>query len=568
MKKRIYSALALALALMMVLGACGNGDTASSQTSEPPLPGTSSPTDGSTPEASGDATAAELDQKIIWAVHNEADTLDPGVSNNTFASPVLMNLFEGLMTYDENNNLVEGVAESYTVSEDGTEYTFILRDGLKWSDGSDLTAEDFIYSWTRVITPETASNFVTLITDYVYNSKEFYNGEVGIEEVGFSATDSKTITIKTYAPTPYFLDILSTYTWCPVKKDVVEQNPTAWARDAATYVCNGPFKPSSLGIGTGYVLVKNEHYYDADRVKLQEINMRLIPENTTALTAFESGEIDGFYEVPSDDIPRLKMESDEMHSVAQFGTTYFLFNTGKAPLDDVNVRKALSLAIDRQQLIDNVAQAPYFPASSIVGPGYMVDGKDYTDGRPDYEITPNANIEKAKEYLAAAGYPDGEGFPALNLSYYTDANVKKYTEAIAQMWVDNLGIEVNITTEEWKVYYDGVQAHNYDVCAMGWGADYLYPTTFLETLIGDSINNNTQYANAQYDALVREAMGTTDLIKGAALMRQAEDILGQDMPIIPVFYRSRILMMKDSVQGWFLTPTNNMYFKYAEEVAA
>ncbi|WRS26564.1 peptide ABC transporter substrate-binding protein [Oscillospiraceae bacterium MB08-C2-2] len=560
MKKRLLSLTALALSLMMVLSACGGSGNSAGSSAAP----------GTDPAASGTAAEGSApDQKIIWAIHNEADTLDPGITNNTFASPVLMNTFEGLMTYDNNNNLVPGVAADYKVSEDGTQYTFTLRDGLKWSDGSALTAEDFIYSWTRVITPETGGKFSGLITDYVLNAQEFFDGTAKIEEVGFKAQDEKTIVITTKAPTPWFLDILVTYTWSPVKKAAVEASPDAWAKNAETFICNGPFKPSAITVGEGYVLVKNDEYYAADSVKLQEINMRLIPDQATALTAFESGEIDGFYEVPSDDIPRLKSESDEMYSVSQFAHTYYIMNLESGPLKDARVRKALALALDRTQLIENVLQTADKPATGLVSPGYMVDGKDYTDGRPDYGIAPTANVEEAKKLLAEAGYPDGKDFPKLRLSYYTNPIVKKVTEAMQQMWKENLGIEMEISTEEWKVYYDNVQAHNYDIAAMGWGADYLHPASFFETMLSTSVNNNSQYANEAYDALIRETMGTVDAAKGRDLMLKAEQILiGDDMAVIPLYYRSRVLMMSDSVDGWLLTPLNNMYFKNAEEIAA
>jgi len=558
MKKTLIGLLSLVLACS--LAACTGGGN-----SQPPAgDGSSAASQGASASGTEGGTA---DQKIVWAIHNEADTLDPGISNSTFASPVLMNCYEGLMTYDADNNLVPGVAESYTVSDDGTEYVFTLRDGLKWSDGTDLTADDFIYAWTRVITPETGGKFSSLITDYVLNAKEFFTGAAAIEDVGFKALDAKTIQINTNAPIPYFLDVLVTFTWFPVKKDVVEASPDAWAKNAATFVCNGPFKASAITIGEGYVLVKNENYYNADKVKLQEINMRLIPDQATAVTAFESGEIDGLYEVAYDDIPRLKAESDEMYSISQFAHTYYIFNTKSGPLEDPRVRKALSLAIDRNQLIENVLQTTDKYATGIVSTGYMVEGIDYTDGRPDYEIQGGANLELAKQYLADAGYPGGEGFPKLTLSYYTNPNIKKLTEAMQQMWKENLGIDMDIATEEWKVYYDNVQAHNYDIAAMGWGADYLHPISFLECFISDSVNNNSQYANERYDALIREAMGITDPVKGKELMLQGEQILiGEDMALIPLYYRSRVLMMSDSVDGWFLTPLNIMYFKDAVEL--
>lgn len=539
MRRRLFSIMSMLLVLTFVLGACSNA-----------------------------ATGGNSGKKIIWAVHNEADSLDPGFTSNTFAGPVIINAFEPLITYDADNNIVPGLAESWDVSDDGLVYLFKLRKGLKWSDGSPLTAADFEYSWLRVLDKTTAAQYSGMLTDYIAGAKEYFDGTGDRESLGIIIPDENTIEIRLIAPTPFFLGILNMYPYNAVKKDVVEGNADTWAKDAKTYISNGPFMVSEIKFGEGVRLVKNKHYWNAENVKLEEVYLRLIPEKSTALTAFESGEIDGVYDVPVDDIPRLKAESDDMYASPQFATTYFILNCEKEPFNDVRVRKALSLALNREALIDNVLQTADLPASGLIAPGYMVDGKDYTASRADYDITAQPNLELAKQLLEEAGYKDGEGFPKVTLSYYTDSNVKKFTEAMQQMWKENLGIDMEITTEEWKVYYDNIKAGNYDVGAMGWGGDYLHPMTFLAGFVSDSELNNSNYANPSYDALIKEATATVDAAQGAALMHQAEDILvGEDHAIINLFYRSRYVMFSPNVDGWFLTPLNYIYFKNADKLA-
>ncbi|HHU13166.1 MAG TPA: peptide ABC transporter substrate-binding protein [Clostridiaceae bacterium] len=507
--------------------------------------------------------ASDGDNTLTFVLHNEPDGIDPNVTSNSFASPFLSNAFEGLVRTNRENSLEPALAESWDISEDGKTYTFTLREGLKWSDGTPLTAEDFVYSIQRVLTPETAAQYVTMLTGYIAGAEAFYEGEGDADSLGVKSPDANTLVIELIEPAPFFLDILSMHVFAPVQKATIDANGDEWTLSPETYIVNGPFKVTEMNLGESVVMEKNEHYYDAENVKLQKIVFRYIKEQATALTAFEAGEIDGFREVPLADVPRLKAESDDFYSLPAYGTTYYLLNNGKAPYDDVNVRKALNLAIDRQSLIDNVLLSSDTPATGLVASGYSVDGVDYTEGRSDYGILPTAQVEEAQAALAEAGYPGGEGFPTMQLSYYTNPQVKTVVEALAQMWTDNLGIDVEISTEEWAVYYTNVQAGNYEVAAMGWGADYLHPMTFFPLFVTDESVNNTFYSNPAYDEKVAEAKKETDPAAAVTLMREAEDILMADYPAVFLYYRNTNLMMKDYVKGWYLTPTNNLVFRDA-----
>ena len=570
MKKKLSLLMAVLMASSVILSACGGSSSSSAAAGSD----SSASAGSSVSTAGGQTPAASGEQKIIFALHNEPDSIDPGITDNTFAIPILFNAFEGLVAYDTENNIVAADAENWEISEDGLTYTFHLRDNLKWSDGTPLTAQDYLYSIKRVITPATGAKYAYMVTDYIKGAAEYYDllgsgtaDEAAIAEaeanLGVTAPDDQTLVITLNNTTPYFLGILAMWTYAPVQQATVEANGDSWTQSPDTFICNGPFKVSAMSFGEGVTLVKNENYWDAANVQLEEVEYRYILDMSTALSAFESGEIDGMMSVPSADLPRLKAESDSLTIWPAFGTTYYLLNNAVEPLDDPLVRQALNLAIDRTALIDSVMQSTDTPALALVGPGYVVDGEDFTEGRSDFGLSTTANVEEAQRLLAEAGYPNGEGFPTLRLGYYTDTVVKKVAEAMQQMFKQNLNIDLEITTADWAVYYEQVQAGDYDIAAMGWGADYLHPMSFLPLFETGSTQNYSNYSNPEYDALVEQARVEPDAQTAMDLMRQAEALMMEDYPFIPVFYRSYPMMMQTYVKGWSRSPLNYFYLKDA-----
>jgi oligopeptide transport system substrate-binding protein len=505
----------------------------------------------------------EKSQKIVFALQNVPDGLDPGITNNSFAAPFLFNLFEGLITYDKDNNIIPALAESWTISDDGTVYTFRLRQGLKWSDGSPLTAHDFVYSYFRVLDPKITAQYSVMFTDFIKGADEYYNGAASRDQVGISAPDDTTLILTLKGPTPFFLGILGMWTFSPVKQAVVDQDPERWTLSANTFVSNGAFKVSDIKLGESVTAVKNEYYWDAANVRLEEIVFRYILEPATALTALESGEIDGLRFPPASETARLKSQSDAFQAVPSFATTYYLINRNVKPFDDIRVRKALSMAIDREDIISNVLQSSDTPAFGLVSPGYVLNGRDFRDGRSNYGLSPTADVEGARKLLAEAGYPDGQGFPTIQLSYYTDRTVRTIVEAMQQMWKKNLNINAEISTQEWAVYYDAVQRMDYQIGAMGWGGDYLHPMTFLTTMTSNNPTNITSYSDAQYDALVAAAQMEVDPAKAVTLMQEAEDMAMDDAAILPLYHRSIVFMMAPHVKDYYMTPLANLYFRSA-----
>lgn len=516
----------------------------------------------STEAAGADAQLAGA-QEITFVLNNEPDGIDPNVTNNSFATPFLINCFEGLVTYDEAGEVVPGEAESWEVNDDLTVYTFHLRDGLKWSDGSAHTAADYVYSALRVLTPETTAQYVNMISDYVVNAQEYYDGTAAAEDVGIKALDDTTLEFTLKAPCPFFVDLVSMWVYDPVQQATIEANGDKWTTQADSYICNGPFKITEMNMGESFVLEKNENYWDAENVTLEKITYRYILDTSTALTAYENGEVDGVRTIPSSDYARLKAENAGVQVYPSYGTVYYDINCAKAPYDNALVRKALCLAIDREALINNVAQVEAQPAFSFLAPGYVIDGTDITEGRSDYELSSTADAEAAKAALAEAGYPDGEGFPTLQLSFYSDDNVKKIAEAIAEMWETNLGISVEVTSADWAVFYDAVQSGDYEVAAMGWSADYVNPMSFLPLLYTGDVTNNVFYSNEEYDAIVDQVKVEKDPAKFAELVMQADAVASADYPVLPLYYKSNSFLLKDYVQGVYMTSSSNIYFKNA-----
>ena len=468
---------------------------------------------------------------------------------------------EGNPLHDSTGTLVPGNAESWDISDDGLTYTFHLRDGLKWSDGSDLTAEDYVYTIQRVLTPATAAQYVSMATDYIKNAQEYYDGTATADDLGVKALDDKTLEITLIQPTSYFIDILSMWTFSPVQKATVEANGDKWSTEADTYICNGPFKIASMSMNENVILEKNENYWDAENVSLQKVTFRYVLDQATALTAYESGEVDGVASIPSSDFARLKAENAGVQTSPSYGTVYYDFNCSAEPVNNVLVRKAICLAIDRQSIIDNVVQVDAQPAYSFLAPGYSVDGKDITEGRESFGLSATADVEGAQAALAEAGYPNGEGFPTLTLSYYDNDTVKKVVEAMAEMLKNNLNINVEVSSNEWSIFYDDVQKGNYQVAAMGWSADYVNPMSFLPLCKTGDSSNNLFYSNADYDALVEQVKAENDPAKAAELTLQADAIVSNDYAVLPLYYKSNNYLMHDNISGFYMTASGNLFFK-------
>ncbi len=509
----------------------------------------------------GEAPAEEM--VLVFNVGTEPETMDPHLSTGVPEATMMLQIYEGLTRLNVDSVPEFALAESVDVSEDDLVYTFHLRDGLVWSNGEALTAEDFEVSWKRALDPELAADYAYMLY-YIKGAEAYNTGAGSADDVMVEALDEKTLQVTLEAPTPFFMSLVAFKTYYPLYQPAMEADPEGWHLSADTIIGNGPFKLVSWAQGQ-MEFVPNENYYDADAVVLDRLIFTMVENESTELTMFETGEIDMTHTVPGPEIPRLE-QTGELNILPYLGTYYYIFQIEKPPLDDINVRKALTLAIDREALVTNVTQGGQLPAFAYVPPGIPeADGSDFRENGGDYYTY---DPETAKQLLAEAGYPDGVGFPSVEILYNTSEMHKLVAEAIQEMWKQNLGIEnVTLTNQEWGVYLNTRDEGDFMIARAGWIGDYLDPYTFLDMWLTDGGNNNSRFSNADYDRILAEVRMLDDEIARMEMMHQLEDILMEEMPICPIYYYTQPIMVKSYVKGYASIAVGGIDFKkaYIEE---
>ncbi|NFG26165.1 peptide ABC transporter substrate-binding protein [Clostridium botulinum] len=508
-------------------------------------------------------------QAITYNLNADPKTLDPALSEAVDSATIIVNAFEGLYKLDENNKAIPGIAEKCDVSEDGTVYTFHIRDGVKWSNGEPVTANDFEYSWKRVLNPATASGYAFQMS-YIKGAEAYNQGKGSVEDVGVKAIDDKTLEVTLAAPCSYFLDLTAFTCYLPVNKTTVEANKDTWALNAETYVSNGPFKMTKYGMKDEIVLEKNENYYDVNNIKLDKLNVKLVTEDTSAWASFKTGDFDMVDVVPTSEIEGALADGTGKN-FPLLGTGFYVINVSDSVnaidpnaakvLQDKRVRKALNLAIDRPSIIKNILKGGQTPATGFVAQGIKdPDGSDFADKK---YFKAEGDIEEAKKLLAEAGYPNGEGFPNL-VALINPVNPNgDIAQAMQDMWKTNLGINVELQSQEWKVFQTTRSAKQYEIGFHSWVGDYIDPMTFLDMWESTSGQNCAGYNNPEYDKLIRAAKVEQDQTKRFEMLHQAEDILMEDMPIIPLNYQVKTKGIKDYVKGVNVSPLGFIYFDKA-----
>jgi oligopeptide transport system substrate-binding protein len=498
------------------------------------------------PAEEPDQAQGEVEQVLHWNLGSDPKTTDPGLNGANDGGYVVNNTHEGLIRV-VNGEMQPAMAESWEVSDDKMTYTFKIREGLTWSNGEPLTAADFEYSWNRVLDPATASEYAWIFD------------EANVES--FEATDNNEFVVKLSTPTPYFLGLMGFYTFFPVYQDAVEAGPDGtWAKDPEMFVSNGPFVLDTYETGDRLELVPNENYWKADDVKLDRIVGYMITEQSTALTAYENDEIYIVDDIPSAQLPRLIAEDPTLHILPQTATYYYRFNTDVEPLDQVKVRRALTLAIDRTAIVEQVTQGGQQPAHSMI-PGSILDsqGNVFNEESGDYGIKPTAQVEEAQALLAEAGFPEGEGFPELEILYNTSEGQKAIAEAIQEMWKQNLGIETTLTNQEWAVFQDTTKNGDYEIARGGWIGDYLDPLTFLGLLRSDAVYNVANWENEEYDRLLEES-ATAEGVERDEMLYKADEISMMEVPYMPVYYYTDPDLIKDYVKDWDKSYKSTYFF--------
>ena len=532
MKKKMLLLVSLTLVLTGILSACGK---------------------------SGSGTS---DQTFRMNLTTEPPSLDVAQAQDQVSFTVLSGLFEGLVRMDAKGEIAPGVAEKWDVSDDGKKYTFHLRDNAKWSNGDPVTAQDFEYSWKRTLDPKL--NPPAPYAYQLYYVKNGQNYNIATDnpdhvsdpsQVGVKALDEKTLEVDLENPTPYFLNIAAFFTAYPVKKD-------AKFGEAEGYISNGPFKLKSWKHGDSIELVPNENYWDKDSIKLKDVKFLMVKDPNTEFSMYKTGQLD-WSGLPTGSIPpaqldKLRQENNKELSIKGIASTYFYnFNNTKKPFDNAKVREALSMAINRQDIVDKVTKAGQTPAYGFISTGiHGVNGEYRSEVKDDYF---KEDVAKAKELLAAGLKEEGmTKMPEFSLSF-NEGPHKTIAEAIANMWKENLGIDVKLELQEWKVFLKNRQSLNYDVARAGWGADYNDPMTFIDLYTSKSGNNDIGFKNPEYDALVKEAYSTADQQKRVDAMAKAEKILIQDnMAVMPIYYYSSNQLVKPYVKNYVVDYSGNL----------
>jgi oligopeptide transport system substrate-binding protein len=490
-----------------------------------------------------------IEQQILHIGNGaEPSDIDPHGNSGLPDSQIKRALFEGLVSRAADTlDVIPGVAESWSISEDGLTYTFSLRKNARWSNGDPVTAHDFVWTWQRGMAPNLGHPYAYMFFIFK-NAEAYHNGELkNFSEVGIRALDDYTFQFELAGPTPYVLELLAFKTMYPVhrptleKFDAVNRLATAWTRPE-NFVGNGPFIIKNWEVNQILSVQKNNLYWDKDNIKLNEIHFHPVQSLTAEERMFRAGQLHMTLSLPPEKVEGYRNENNPaFNEFPIYSTYYYEFNTQKPPLNDVRVRKALAYTVDRKLLTERVMKGGQLPAYAFTPP----NDKGYT---PEAKMP--EDVALARQLLAEAGYPDGKGFPPITILYNTLEQHQTIAVVLQQVWKERLGIDVNLQNEDWKVWLASIRLGNFDITRSGWGGDYVDPNTFLNVHVTGAGHNNSKWSNARYDELIRLASQTNDQQKRFAYFQEAEAILVDEAPIIPLYTYVRNRLIHPSVKNW------------------
>ncbi len=491
----------------------------------------------------------------------EPQDLDSQAVTGTIEHRLTLAFQEGLVSEDPDLNIIPGVASSWDISEDGLVYTFHLNPQAKWSNGDTVTAQDFVGSYKRMLTPSIAAEYAYMLF-HVVGAEDYLKGRLAdFSETGFKALDAHTLELTLRQRTPFLLHAMNHYAWYPVPVRVIEKfgglerKGTGWTRPE-NYVGNGPFVLKEWLPNRKIVAARAPTYWDHENVKLDEIHFYPIESIDTEERMFRTGQLHVTNEVPLSKIKPYQRDNPDAIRIEPYNGIYFFrFNTTRKPFDDVRVRKALAYAINREALIENVTLADELPAYNPVPPEIL-------DYRSEHRF--EADLAEAKRLLAEAGYPEGRGFPKVDLLYNTSEKHRTIAEAIQQMWRQNLGVDIGLYNQEWKVYLDAQDNLDFDMSRAGWIGDYVDPHVFLDLWVTGGGNNDTGWSNAHYDHLLATVLDAPTNEERWKIYNQMEQILIDEMPILPIFFYTRARLVDPKVIGYKTTPVDNYPWKFVD----
>ncbi len=501
------------------------------------------------------------------------ETLDPALNSAVDGGNMLITLFETLLIIDQDNKVQPGQAEKYEVSPDGLTWTFTMRDGLKWSDGTELNAKDFEYTFKRIADTNVAAPYAETVIGMIEGYKDAIDSK-NPEKLNVKASDDgKTLTIKLAYPCSYFDKIVAFGTMSPVQKATVEKNGDSWATKPETYVCNGPYTITEWTPSEKIVCKKNENYkggWDSSKIVNDKLTFLLLEDSSASYTAYTGGTAQLIKDVPTEEIPTLKKDKkDEFNVDPILGTYYLSMNLNKAPFNNKNVRKALSLAIDRDYVANTVMQGTYTPAYNYVGTGvddvdpgkFLENSKAANGGKTYISEDYKANLEEAKKALAEAGYPEGKGFPTITYSTNDTGYHKALAEYLQQVYKD-LGITMNIDIVDWSSFTPKRRAGEYEMARNGWVMDYNDASNMIELFTSTNGNNDGKYNNPAFDKAMNDSK-VADKTAHFAALHEAEKIVSEDYGFIPVAYYNDFWLQSTSLKGTWHSPYGYWYLQYA-----
>jgi oligopeptide transport system substrate-binding protein len=514
----------------------------------------------------------------------EVATLDPARVTGVPEGRIIKALFEGLVVkHPRTLKPMPGMAESWSVSEDLLTYTFYIRKDAKWTNGEPVTAHDFVYSWKRFLKAQTAAEYAYQLW-YVqgaeaYTKENDENGEPlnSFDTVGIKANGDYILKVKLKSPTPFFMDLMAFYPMFPVNKTNIEEAMARWPDNnewemqwlrPENLVTNGPFTVEYRRVNDRIRLKKNPDYWDADNVAMNTIDALTIEQAGTALNTYLTGSTHMIPSVLPNLIPKL-MPREDFEPVAYLGTYFYRVNTTKPPFDDVRVRKALAITVNRKDIVEKITKAGQVPAYGLVPPGMT----GYVPAE-FAALDPTAAKIKARELLAEAGYGSGgKPFPVMEVHYNTSEAHRDIAEVVAQTWRDQLGIDAKLQNQEWKVYLDTQNNLGFDVSRSAWIGDYPDPNTFLDMFVTGGENNKTGWGNAEYDRLITASASEADPTARLAILKDAEAILMDEMPIIPIYFYVTQNMVAPRLGGFYGNIQDEhfpkfLYWMNDEELAA
>ena len=508
--------------------------------------------------------------KLDVCIGPSPETMDPQRNSTLDGGTMIMHCFEGLVKYGEDGSILPAMAESWEVSKDKVTWIFTLREGLKWSDGKDLTSDDFVYAFKRLVDPKTAAPYSYDMLNMIAGYEEASHGN--LEALQVKATDEKTLVIQLYSPVAYFDKVAAFTALVPLRKDIIEEKGESWCTDPSSYISNGAYQMSEYVNGDYISLKKNPYYYDADRVTVEELVFHLTGDDNSAYNAYLEGSLDVTNRIPSEEMANLR-NSDAFKAYPLLGTSGIVFNTEKPPFNDVKIRKAFALAIDKKHIADTIFEGYRSPAASLVCEGVSdpANGSSFMEKSLKEYKSPfhideyEKDLEEAKKLMKEAGYPGGVGFPQvkyLNNAGGANDSIAEYLQSTFK----ELGVMMEIDTRDWKAVSEAQKTGDFELSRFAWVYDYDEPLQLLNLFRSEDPNNCAHYHNDKYDSLIETATKETDGKKRSKALHKAEHLLLKDLPMVPLVFPKDNYLIRPNLRGIQHLPGGHCYFMYCTRV--